>query len=44
MHLNWGFLKFQLGNQVSERIKITKIRVRLVLKLSTHLKFGMTCT
>ena len=43
MHLNWGFLKFQLGNQVREKIKITQIQHRFVLKLSTYLKFGMTC-
>ena len=44
MHLNWEFLKFQLGNQVRENIKITQIQPRFVSKLSTHLKFGMTCT
>ena len=43
MHLNWGFLKFQLGNQVREEIKITQIQPRIVLKLSTRLKFDMTC-
>ena len=43
MYLNWGFLKFKLGNQVREKIKITQIQPRFVSKLSTHLKFGMTC-
>ena len=42
MHLNWGFLKFQWGNQVREKIKITQIQHRFALKLSTQ--FGMTCT
>ena len=44
MHLNWAFLNFQLGNQVREKIEITQLQPRFVLKLSTHLKFGMTCT
>ena len=38
-------IKFQLGNQVREKIKISQIQPRFVLKLSTHLrKFSMTCT
>ena len=44
MDLNWEFLKFQLGNQVGEKTKITQIQPGFVLKLSSHLKFGMTCT
>ena len=42
MHLNWGFLKFQLGNQVGEKITITHIQPRFVLKFKIILKFGMT--
>ena len=42
MHLNWGFLKFQLGNQVRESIKITQIQLRFVLKFKVNFKFGMT--
>ena len=42
MHLNWGFLKFQLRNQVRENIKITLIQPWFVLKFEINFKFGMT--
>ena len=42
MHLNWGFLKFQFGNRFGEKMKITQIQVRFVLR---HLKkFKLTQT
>ena len=44
MKLNWGFLKFQLENQSGEKIKITQIQPRFVLKLLIDLKLGMICT
>ena len=40
MHLTWGFLKFQLGNQVRENIKITQIQPRFALKFKINFKFG----
>ena len=42
MKLYWGFLKFQLENQFGEKIKITQIQPRLVLKFTIHFKFGIT--
>ena len=44
MKLNWGFLKFQLENQFGEKIKITQIQPKFVLKLLIDLKLGMICT
>ena len=43
MHLNWGFLKFQFRNRFGEKMKITQIQPRFVLKLSIDLKLGMIC-
>ena len=44
MKLNWRFLKLQLGNRFGEKIKITQIQPRFVLKLLIDLKLGMICT
>ena len=44
MNLNSGFLKFQLGNQFGEKINITQIQPRFVLKISVDLKLGIICT
>ena len=42
MNLNWGLLKFQLGNEFEENIKITQIQARFVLEFTIHIKFDMT--
>ena len=44
MKLNWVFLNFQLKNQFGEKVKITQIQPRFVLKLLIDLKLGMICT
>ena len=44
MKPNWRFLEFQLENQFGEKIKITQIQPRFVLKLLIDLKSGMICT
>ena len=42
MNLNWGLLKFQLGHQFEENIKITQIQARFVLVFAIHFKFDTT--
>ena len=42
MNLNWGFLKFQFGNQFRGNIKLTQIQPRFVLQLTIHFTFGVT--
>ena len=42
MNLNWEFLKFQLGNRFGEKIIITQIQPRFVLKPPIRFKFDMT--
>ena len=42
MNLNWGKLKFSLGNKFEENTKITQIQARFVLEFKIHFKFGVT--
>ena len=42
MNLNRRLLKFQLGHQFEESIKITQIQARFVLVFTTHFKFDTT--
>ena len=44
MNLNWGSLKFQLGNRFREKIQNNPNVTQICLKLSIDFKFGMTCT
>ena len=44
INLNWGLLKFQLGNKFEENVKITQMQARFVLEFTVHFKFDMTWT